>query len=1133
MDSFRIIKPSVINEKCKECGFICYAIRFQQNFKNWTSGNKGIDKFIQDIQLSEHIWRVVDPVNSLEWIPYDRLYDIKYMTKDEYGKVYRANWIDGNIKYWDDVNQNWKRNNLNMFVNLKSLNTPNNLTFEFANKIKIEHEIYGITQDPETKNYMMVLGNICKKCNLICYAKRFQQNFKNWTSGNKDIDKFIQDTQLTEHTWCNFDPVKALEWIPYDRLCDIKYITKNKFGKVYKANWIDGDISNWDDENKNWKRNNLNMFVSLKSLNNPKNVTIEFANKVKIYHRSYGITQNPETKNYMIVLDDRCDKCNCICNSVYFQRNFKNWTSGNNNVDSFIQDTQLSAHGDPKAALQWIPYNRFSDIKYIANDKFSKVYRANWIDGNISYWSDVNQNWISKGSNMFVNLKSLSTPNNLTLEYANKIKIEHEIYGMTQDPETKIYMMVLNNKCKKCNCICYTMRFQQNFENWASSNKGIDKFIQDTQLSAHEDVKKALEWIPYDKFYDIKYVKKDEFGDVYRANWIDGNISYWDDANQNWKRNNHLDMLVNLKNLNIPNNLTLEFVNEIKIEHEIYGITQDPETKIYMMVLDNKCQMCNKICNTIYFQQNFRNWTSDNNDIDKFIQDTQLSAHDSVKEALEWIPYDRLYEIKCIVKDEFRKMYRANWIGGEIICWDYEKQKWKRNYRSISVILSNLDYSKNITSELMKKINKPCGITQDPETKCYMMVLYSHKCNTCVEICNAIHFQQKFIDWASGNNNIDKFIQETQLSEHTYYRIKNALEWIPYDGFHDIKYVAKGGFGKVYSANWITGCIDEWDNEIQNWRRKDHNKLVALKSLNNSKNVTLDFIREVMLHNKVNDNNFYIIKLYGITQDPETKDYIMVMDYAKDGSLRKYLDTNFNKLNWENKIKYMCCIASGLVNIHKNKLIHRDLHIRNILKNYDVIHITDMGLCKPADYNASENTKNNIYGVLPYIAPEILREQYYTEAADIYSFGIIMYEIISGLPPYHNLSHDNNLAIKICEGLRPMFNIKVPQLIVHLIKRCLDTKPLNRPMAKEIRDELWKWRLGKSTEIQQQIKEADEINNNSLNSIPSTSLSYKTHSEAIYTSRLLNYNNLPEPKNSDDYYEQNDNIISKEFSGIN
>ena len=87
-----------------------------------------------------------------------------------------------------------------------------------------------------------------------------------------------------------------------------------------------------------------------------------------------------------------------------------------------------------------------------------------------------------------------------------------------------------------------------------------------------------------------------------------------------------------------------------------------------------------------------------------------------------------------------------------------------------------------------------------------------------------------------------------------------------------------------------------------------------------------------------------------------------------------------------------------------------------------------MGLCKPADYNALENSKK-IYGVLPYVAPEILRGQNYTKAADIYSFGIIMYEVISGLPPYHDVSHDNYLAIKICQGLRPTFNIKVPQLI--------------------------------------------------------------------------------------------------------
>ncbi|GBC40452.2 kinase-like domain-containing protein [Rhizophagus irregularis DAOM 181602=DAOM 197198] len=118
-----------------------------------------------------------------------------------------------------------------------------------------------------------------------------------------------------------------------------------------------------------------------------------------------------------------------------------------------------------------------------------------------------------------------------------------------------------------------------------------------------------------------------------------------------------------------------------------------------------------------------------------------------------------------------------------------------------------------------------------------------------------------------------------------------------------------------------------------------------------------------------------------------------------------------------------------------------------------------------------------------------------------------------------------------------MFNIKVPQLIVHLIKKCLDSNPLNRPTAEDIYKILLKWQYEpndkQTIELQAQIKEADEINNNSSNSdITSNNLgiSYNTHSEATYASRLLDFNNLPEQKNSDDYYEQNDNIISKKFS---
>src|SRR5215475_6070972 len=111
----------------------------------------------------------------------------------------------------------------------------------------------------------------------------------------------------------------------------------------------------------------------------------------------------------MIVLNDICKKCNHICNTIYFQRNFKNWTSGNNDIDKFIQDSQLSAHKDAKKALEWIPYDRFFKVKYIAKDKFSKVYNANWIDGFIINWDNKNQNWRRENQNMFVVLKNLNS----------------------------------------------------------------------------------------------------------------------------------------------------------------------------------------------------------------------------------------------------------------------------------------------------------------------------------------------------------------------------------------------------------------------------------------------------------------------------------------------------------------------------------------------------------------------------------------------------------------------------------------------------------------------------------------------------------------------------------------------------
>ena len=139
------------------------------------------------------------------------------------------------------------------------------------------------------------------------------------------------------------------------------------------------------------------------------------------------------------------------------------------------------------------------------------------------------------------------------------------------------------------------------------------------------------------------------------------------------------------------------------------------------------------------------------------------------------------------------------------------------------------------------------------------------------------------------------------------------------------------------------------------------------------------------------------------------------------------------------------------------------------------------------------------------------------------------------MPPYHDIAHDEFLAAKICQGLRPTSNYKIPQLILDVIKQCWDADPLKRPNAKKLDDLLYDLYNNAEYEnsliFNEQVEEADEINKQ-LPSLTATSLStgvlsYTTHAQAVYTSRLLDFRNLPEPKNADN----NDNSFEMEYSG--
>ncbi|CAG8819709.1 23338_t:CDS:2, partial [Cetraspora pellucida] len=127
-----------------------------------------------------------------------------------------------------------------------------------------------------------------------------------------------------------------------------------------------------------------------------------------------------------------------------------------------------------------------------------------------------------------------------------------------------------------------------------------------------------------------------------------------------------------------------------------------------------------------------------------------------------------------------------------------------------------------------------------------------------------------------------------------------------------------------------------WDTEWKRSSRED----VCLKSLDNSKDIKREFLEEVKNQHKHGGNS--AIAIYGITKNPKDSNYMMVMEYAKQGSLRKLLDSRYTELDWTSKIANLYYIAVGLETIHEANLVHKDFHSGNIVnQNMFNSYITD------------------------------------------------------------------------------------------------------------------------------------------------------------------------------------------------
>lgn len=200
------------------------------------------------------------------------------------------------------------------------------------------------------------------------------------------------------------------------------------------------------------------------------------------------------------------------------------------------------------------------------------------------------------------------------------------------------------------------------------------------------------------------------------------------------------------------------------------------------------------------------------------------------------------------------------------------------------------------------------------------------------------------------------------------------------DSFEVTDLLGSGAFGKVYKG-----------------KLKSDSKLYAIKILNKDfliKNNQLRYaINECNILRKI--NHPYIVKLYYSFMDE--KNLYMVLDFCSGGDLSYHIS---KMLFEEDEILFFISeLILALNHLHSLGIIHRDLKPENILINSDGhIKLTDFGLVK--DNIKNTNKAMSMVGTGPYLSPEMIKEEGVNKACDLYALGIIIYEMITGRPPF-------------------------------------------------------------------------------------------------------------------------------------
>lgn len=297
----------------------------------------------------------------------------------------------------------------------------------------------------------------------------------------------------------------------------------------------------------------------------------------------------------------------------------------------------------------------------------------------------------------------------------------------------------------------------------------------------------------------------------------------------------------------------------------------------------------------------------------------------------------------------------------------------------------------------------------------------------------------------------------------------DATDWVfPRRNLERIDKIGEGQFGEVW--RYIA-------------RQKDGSEsVVAVKQLKNRAGLgdreRLELIAEIEIMKSIN-NHPNVIKLLHYCAD-EYEPILLIMEFAEHGKLQSYLRScravrkPYHYIGGHNRhvtskelVKFAYHIAKGMEHVASKGIVHRDLASRNILVSKDKIcKVADFGFARRVtDDCAYERTTANPVPV-KWMAPEALVENRFTSKSDVFSFGILMWEIVTlGATPYEYLT-SSEVYKKVSAGGRLDRPAHCRDEIFNIMERCWHHNPVERPTFKEVSYELEKLLLSENNYIE-------------------------------------------------------------------